>query len=220
VRASWTLVVVAVALAVVAVPPLAGAGPKKRGKIVRIERTRNAARGTARVCRLLDVNMAICWGKPPVRGESAALLSPGTNGREGNRGKVTINEVTEEDACSTSRNWRATLDTSGADMVDLETWQTWVVLDVDLGPSARVTELSADGPEMSTYETSMLAIDRGRHGSASPPDFVVGVYSCDQDGQSNPSGATNGYCMQYYASDGGHWTQLRKDVVVPDGTCP
>jgi hypothetical protein len=203
---------------VVAAPLVATAGPRA-GHIVRVERPRSGARGTPRLCRLNDVASAICWGRPPVKGEVGWLVGPEANGHPGNRGSVILGEVTASaDSCASARYWTVQLDATGADTKDLDSWSTLLVLDIDVGSGAKALEagMVKDAPD--PQHSPSFALARGRAGDDSvDADVVVTAYACDEHGQPAPD-ASAGYCLDYWFR-AGRWTMVRRDVAVPSSSC-
>jgi len=212
------LAVAVLALATVPATPRASAGPRK-GRIVRVERPRTGARGLPRVCRLSDPSAGMCWGRPPIKGETAWVIGPESNGHPGNRGQIMIGEVTEtQDSCSMPKYWTFALEPMQADLADLESWQTWVLVDLEVGPHARTVEPSA-ARSPDDKNSPWLAIDRGNGEGDGEADFVVTAFQCDGSGSQINGGATNGYCLDYWIRGGGRWSQARRDVVVPEANC-
>lgn len=219
--ASTLVILAAVAVLAATAGHPAAAGPH-RGRIVRVERPRTGGSGLVRVCRMNDPGSATCWGRPPVKEELAWVVGPETQGHKANRGQVRIKDVTASDlGCSVATNWTVALDAADADLGDLDAWQYWLVLDVDMGPEARSVDTGqVKSPD--ERQTPWIAINRGRgeaDSGSSDADFVVTAYSCDQNGLMS-QGSTSGYCLDYFLRSSGRWSLLRHDTVVPDASCP
>lgn len=213
------LVPAAAAVAALAAAVPADAGPRK-GKVVRVERPRTGARGTPRICRLSDPGKGMCWGRAPIKGELGFVVGPEGRGQPGNRGQIQVGEVTEaQDGCSMPKYWMFDLEPMSSNLVDLEPWSTWVVLDVDVTSNAKVLEPSAvKSPD--DANPAWLAIDRGRGGDGeSAADFLVTAFGCDSTGSPVGAGGGNGYCIEYWVRGTGQWSKIRRDIVVPDASC-
>jgi hypothetical protein len=207
----------AAALALILTSIPATAGPR-RGHIVRVERPRSGARGTPRLCRLNDVASAICWGRPPIKGEVGWLVGPETSGHPGNRGQAVVGEVSGNDTCTSTRYWTVVLDTTGADTKDLDTWSTLLVLDVDVGPGAKAVDVGMIKDSPDPQHSPSFALSRSKGGDDSvDADVVVTAYTCDARGQPVNDGSP-GYCLDYWFR-ATRWTMVRRDVAVPSSSC-
>jgi hypothetical protein len=215
---AFALALAAVLVVSLAPPRAAQAGPRA-GHIVRVERPRTGARGTPRICRLNDAASAICWGRPPIKGEIGWLVGPAANGHAGNRGQATVGEVTASpDSCTSTVYWNVVLDTSGADLADLDTWSTLLVLDIDVGAGGKAVDISTIKDSPDPQHSPSFALARGRLDDAGDTaDIVVTAYSCDAQGQPVPDGSP-GYCLDYWFR-ASRWTMVRRDVAAPSTSC-
>jgi hypothetical protein len=203
---------------IVPVVRVADAGPKA-GRIVRIERPRTGSSGVPRLCRLNDATSAICWARPPTRGEIGWVVGPDARG-PGNRGQIAVGEVTEVGgSCSSPTYWEFKIEPMDANLKDVDSWATWVLFDLDLGSGAKSVEPSVVKDPPDDQNSPWVAVDRGRGDAGDGgADFVVTAYSCDEHGSPNPSTA-NGYCIDYWYRPANRWSLLRRDVAVPASTC-
>jgi hypothetical protein len=209
--AGSALLVLSVALVVPEAP--IDAGPRgKAGKIVRVERPRTGARGTPRMCQLLDVHSGRCYGKGPTVGEVGWVV-----GSQQNYGTIRITNVEpSEPSCATPQFYTFELEAIDGSLDGAEPYGSYVLLDVDVTSNARVVEPSrVRGPD---GESPWMAIDRtGSADSDNPADLIVTAFACDEQGQKYPPGqyGNGGYCMDYHTSIGSRWELARRDVVAP-----
>jgi hypothetical protein len=207
--------------AVLAVMPAtaADAGPRA-GKIVRIERPRSGASGTPRICRLNSPTEAICWGRAPIQGEMGWVVGPDTRGQPGNRGQIQVGKVTPSaESCSSPVYWDFEVLPLEANMKDVESWSTWILFDIDVGPHARSLDTGALKDSPDPRNSPWFAIDRGRRDDAdADADVIVTAYQCDEHG-SQTNGSSPGYCIDYWFRPGNRWSMARRDIAVPSPTC-
>jgi hypothetical protein len=200
-------------LVALAAPTTAGPRAGKSGKIVRVERPRTGARGTPRICQMIDVKAGRCYGKAPVAGEIGWVV-----GSQKNHGTVRIGKVEPSDTnCPTPQFWSFEIEEVDASLAGLEPYGSYILIDVDVTASARVVEPSrVKGPD--NGESPWIAIDRsGSTSSDNPADMIVTAFACDEQGQRYPNGgySNGGYCMDYYTHGGGsRWDLIRRDVVI------
>jgi hypothetical protein len=196
--------------------------------------------GTPRVCRPMARDRAMCWGQPPRPGETGWLIAPRDRG--GNRGKVRIGAT--EKHCFPSTAWTSELENleqvNALADVDREPigeklrglteaekleviakiqergkLEPWIVLDVEVGPSA--SRLDASSVVSPDGRTPWFAMHRDRGGGDDHVDFVVTTFACDDTGTeiaTNPD-HQGGTCLDYWIRSTGQWQKIRRDIDVP-----
>lgn len=198
----------AVALvAVIAVPAAARekkAG-KRKGKVVRVERTRLDGGGVVRLCGQVQPDgTAYCWGKAPVEGEVARVFDE--NGRRAN---LVIRAVLpQNDQCGNTTSWILQTSVQGGDISALS-YMHAALIDWE-GDARTHTVQGAQLQGLRTGENVWTAFDDDGDDVA---ELVITSYSCDISGnpaQTYPYGA---YCMGYYQRDGSSYRLLRTDIV-------
>ena len=197
----------ALCLVLVVVAP-ADAAPR-RGKVVRVERARTGPRGVPRTCQVrVEDGNGHCWGRAPVKGETAVVVDP--NGRHGT---IQVREVTARDDgnCAIPSFWEFQFDLLEGDLKGTQPYQTWALIDVDVTPAVKMLEPSSmRSPSGNDGEQPFAVFDRD--GNADP-DFAVVAYACDADGKLVRNGQP-GYCMDYWIQPrGSRWTLARRDIV-------
>jgi hypothetical protein len=202
------LVLLATSLLLV-VPPHAGhAGPKKKGKIVRIERTRGGSRGTPRFCQFNQGdNSGTCYGLPAEQGEIGSLLTP-----EGVMATAKVAKIEPQNngsSCANTGLWRAEFEVQGLQDPTRLNWNAWIVFDVALGAGAKLADAPAEMPGGVPGESAAITVDRD---GVAPADFLVTWFQCP-----NPNGQSmQTYCVDYWfnsSSPDMRWTKTREDTV-------
>lgn len=206
--------VVAAVLAAVAAPAFARARskPKKRkGKVVRIERSRRSKADLLRVCTGPQVGgSAICWGLPPKPGELGMVID-----ETGEKGRVRVDSVTPIPDCAQNESsWTLNGKVESGDLSTVST-QGLVLFDFAERGAARIIQQNGQivmpGPRVG--ETLMSAVDTD---GDDQPEMIVTWYYCDLTGAQQPYGTlSTAYCMVYYerSTPGGPLEELRNDVV-------
>jgi hypothetical protein len=195
-------------VAVIAMPADAGRKAKgkgkRKGKVVRVERSRLGGSGMVRMCQQVQPDgTAYCWGKPPVEGESLTVFD-----ETGRRASLSVRTVTpQKDGCGNDTSWIIATTAQG-DISQLSYMATALV---DWEGEVRSHVVQAQPiPGLRPGENAWSALDDDGDDIA---DLVITSFSCDTAGtisQQYPSGA---YCMSYYRREGTSYSMLRTDIV-------
>jgi hypothetical protein len=197
----------ALLVAAIAMPADAGRktkSGKRKGKVVRVERSRLDGGGHVRLCvQVQPDGTAYCYGKAPLVGEIATVFDE--NGRRAN---LVIRTVTPQlDGCGNESNW-VVATTAQGDISQLS-YMAAAVIDWE-GDARTHTVPAVQIPGLRQGENVWTGFDDDGDQLA---DLVVTSFSCDPSGnvsQQYPSGA---YCMSYYRREGSSYTMLRTDIV-------
>ncbi len=204
------IAVVAVVLGGAALDGDAVAGKRKsgkRGKVVRVERSRVGASGKIRACAFSGNNQATCYGREAKIGDVGFVLDA-----SGMYGEVRVAAVTPRaDNCSNITGWDVTLETKSGSIAQLGYGPT-VVLDYEVTAKSRVIPVSGQVPVSTrNQETSYAAIDQD---GDTDVDLYISAFTCDASGAFVGYGqGHHGYCMGYYVGDDQSWSLLRTDIV-------
>ena len=202
-RLSWVVLVIAVGgLAAAA----ADAKPKKkRGKVVRVERTVGGVR-VPRLCANVQPDGTVsCWYHDVRAGEQMAVLDE--NGR---RATLEVRSVQPQmDGCNNAVGWTVTTTPQSGDLGQ-PSWTTVAVIDWETSPKSRVliNNGQIQSPSGNPSESVMYAVDDDTDGD---PDLIATYFACDQAGQIQQYGSGYG-CIAYYGREGASFRTLRVDV--------
>ncbi len=178
---------------------------KRRGKVVRVERTRLAGVGKPRTCGNVRPDAATCYGSPPEVDEIGTVVDD-----TGQKGTVRVLSVTPmPDGCGNSVSWEIQTAPQSGDL-SAATY-TWALLfDVDTTTRTRVMYNNGNIPVPSNRpgENLWYAFD---HDTDDIADFMITYYSCDATGGPLPS--SSGYCMVYYGREEVGYLEQRVDIV-------
>jgi len=205
---------VATLVAVVALVPAgrhADAGKRKskgkRGKVVRVERSRFGAAGALRVCQLGGNNTAVCYGRAPQVGDVGAVLDTTSMYGEGRILSVTPTP----DSCNNVTSWSITFDPTNTAISQLS---YGAVLVIDFQATAQSRTLPTNGQVPASQrqgETQYVTIDADGDSTA---DVYISAYTCDAAGNVVPWGQGQiGYCMGYWVDGANGWDLQRTDIV-------
>ena len=203
-------VIAAGSLALAAGDGLAKKKRGKKGKVVRVERTRLGG-GAPRLCGNPRTDGgATCWGLPPEVGDVATVLDDA-----GPRGTVRISQVKGTlDPCGNVSSWEVSGQLQSGDLMTLNTAAAAFVIDWKTTTRSKAMNIYGNPPVAvpGQHPNEMLlgAVDDDADGSA---DLMLTWFYCDATGTSAPYGQGGHYCVVHYARDGGSYKQLRLDVV-------
>src|SRR5689334_2200954 len=151
-----------------------------------------------------------CFGQPPQVGEVAPAVA-----NDGILGQVRITKVEPQNATSMGANcsdglWRAETEiVDGLNNPASIPYGAWVILDVPLQQTAKLTDPPAQLPAGAPGESAALTLDRD---GEAPPEFMVTWYPCNQ---ANPGGNTQTYCVDFWFSNASSaWSKSRQDTVT------
>jgi hypothetical protein len=198
----------ALVIAAIAMPADAGRkakNGKRKGKVVRVERSRLDGAGMVRMCISVQQDgSATCYGKAPRVGEMATVFD-----ETGRRATLAITAVTPQlDSCGNEVNWFMTSNVQG----DLSQMSYMAVALIDWEGETRTHAVPAQQiPGLRPGENVWTGFDDDGDQVA---DLLITSYSCDASGTSQQYGAgAMGYCMSYYKGEGSSYTMLRTDIV-------
>jgi ribosomal 30S subunit maturation factor RimM len=182
---------------------------RKKGRVVRVERSRNSGHDFVRVCSNPQSDgSAMCYGRPPKPGELGTVID-----ENGVRGTVRVQTVAPVvDQCQNESSWSITSTVQNGDLSQV-TWQGTMLFDYTPSTVAHVIQNNNQIPVPSQRpsETLMTMVDND---SDDQPDLMITWYYCDLSGTAvNYGQGQNAYCMVYYARDGSKYDELRVDVV-------
>jgi ribosomal 30S subunit maturation factor RimM len=182
---------------------------RKKGRVVRVERSRNSGHDMLRVCSNPQGDgSATCYGRPPKIGEVGTVVD-----ENGVRGTVRVQSVTAQmDQCQNESSWAVTSTLQNGDLSQV-TWQGTMLFDYTPAPTAHVIQNNGQLtiPSQRAGETLMSALDNDND---AVPDLMITWYYCDLSGAVMQYGqGNNAYCMVYYARSGAKYDELRIDVV-------
>lgn len=201
--------VVLVALAGVA----SARGHKRKGKVVRVERSASSRARIPRLCGSVSPDgtgkfSAQCWGRPIDTDEVGTVYD-----ETGKKGMIR-NEVTTgtPDSCGNTYAWSLST-TLIAGTLDTMSYNNYAMFDWDGGDRGRVIinngQIPVPGNRAGESVMAMFDTDGDE-----TPELIVTYYLCDLGG--NPVlqyGQQQGYCMVYYQRNGGLYDSLRTDIV-------
>lgn len=182
-----------------------GVSGKRKGKVVRVERSRLDGAGVVRLCGQVQPDgTAYCWGKAPVEGEIATIFD-----ETGRRANLVIRTVTpQQDTCGNTTSWVLATTVQGGDISQLS-YSHSALIDWE-GDARTHTVQAVPIPGLRPGENVWTGFDDDGDQTA---DLVITSFSCDTSGnvsQTYPSGA---YCMSYYRREGSSYNMLRTDIV-------
>jgi len=196
-------------VAAIAMPADAGRkakSGKRKGKVVRVERSRLDGVGMVRMCvNVQPDGTAYCYGKPPRVGEVATVFD-----ETGRRANLVITTVTPQpDQCGNEVNWMIASNVQG-DLSQISYMHSALI---DWEGDARTHTVQAvQIPGLRPGENVWTGFDDDGDQVA---DLVITSYSCDASGTTQQYGAgATGYCMSYYRREGSSYAMLRTDVVT------
>ena len=196
--------------ALVAAPIAPGdAAPKRRkGKVVRVERTRGGDQPMPHLCMNLQANgQAYCWGYKPRLGETLTVFD--VNGR---RGTLAIRGITPQlDACGNETSWVIDTTTTSGDLSQPD-WQMVAMGDYPGTSRTHVVNNAQALPVPNGLAGEMIwqALDDDGN---DVPELIITYYACDPTGapsQVYPSGAQ---CFGYLQGGDGGYRRVRTDIV-------
>jgi ribosomal 30S subunit maturation factor RimM len=197
-------------LALLVAPALArNKSSRKKGRVVRVERSRNSGHDMVRVCSNPAADgSATCYGRPPRPGEVGTVID-----ENGVRGTVRVQTVTAQmDTCQNESSWAITGTVQNGDLSAV-TWQGTMLFDYTPTAMSHVIQNNNQIPVPSQRpsETLMTMVDNN---SDDQPDLMITWYYCDMSGTAlNYGQGQNAYCMVYYGRDGSKYEELRIDIV-------
>jgi hypothetical protein len=185
---------------------------RRRGKVVRVERSRLDGVGTPRLCtNPRPDGGASCYGRPPAVGEVGMVVD-----ENGVRASVRVQEVKPvHDQCGNVNSWEVTTLVRSGDVAQV-TMSGAMLFDWAATAKSRTMLPGYYGqaqipiPGGRQHETLMGAIDDDGDDRA---DLIVTWYSCDSLGNVTQYSRGGHYCVVHYARDGAGYQQLRIDVV-------
>jgi hypothetical protein len=195
-------------VAAIAMPADAGRktkSGKRKGKVVRVERSRLDGSGVVRMCGQVQPDgTAYCWGKAPVEGEIATIFD-----ETGRRANLVIRTVTpQQDTCGNTTSWILATAVQGGDISQLS-YMHAALIDWE-GDARTHTVQNVQIQGLRQGENVWQGFDDDGDNLA---DLVITSFSCDTTGtvsQTYPSGA---YCMSYYRREGSTYAMMRTDIV-------
>lgn len=182
----------------------------KRGKVVRVERTRIGG-GLPRWCGNPRADGgATCWGLPPEVGEVGVVLD-----ESGTRALVRVTAVKgTQDACGNTASWEVSSDVQSGDLSQLNTSVGAMVFDWKTTTRSKAVNIYGNvpvvAPGMHQGEMVLGAVDDDGDDKA---DLMLTWFYCDGSGTSVQYGQGGHYCVVHYARDGSGYDQLRLDIV-------
>jgi hypothetical protein len=198
----------AVALAVAIAPAAAAPGKKRKGKVVRVERSGDRS-GGLRICLTPGSDgTVICYGRAPRVGEVATIVDT-----TGVRGTVEVTSVSEgRDTCGSVNSWPVTTRVTSGSPRQLSYDGSAMLFDYPTTVRTRAVDGSAAPqlPANRPEEYYMGAVDDDGDGTA---DVVQSWFPCDGSGQFAQGGGRTAYCLAYYRRRGSQFEPLRVDVV-------
>jgi len=203
-RRSRVLLGVAV-LAMVA--SVSEAKPKrKRGRVVRVERTLAGVR-VPRVCANIQPDGTVsCWYHDVRIGEQLSVLDE--NGR---RAVLEVRSMQPQlDGCNNAVGWTVTTSAQSGDLGQ-PSWTTIAVIDWETSSKSRVLVNNGQlqPPSGNPSESIMYAVDDDQDGD---PELVATYFTCDQVGQIQQQYGTGYGCIGYYGREGAGMRLLRVDI--------
>lgn len=189
---------------------------KRKGKVVRVERSRLAGGGNPRLCtNVQPTGSATCFVVPPQVGEIGQVLDD-----SGWKASVRVTAVTPVvSGCSTPSNFEVSIEVRSGDISQL-TYNTQPVLvfDWQTSPRSKAFNQYYGGygqspvpiPGQRPGEMLLGAIDDEADGTA---DYIVSWYYCDASKAPTTSYGQGGmYCFVNYVRDGAGYVERRIDI--------
>jgi len=195
-------------IAVIAAPAAARdkKSSKRKGKVVRVERSRQGGAGVVRLCGQVQPDgTAYCWGgKAPAIGEVATIYD-----ETGRRASLVIRTVTPlTDQCGNTTSWILATTPQGGDITQLSYMHQALL---DWSGDARTHVIpNAPLPSARPGESVWAALDSDGDDVA---ELIITSYTCDPSGTPTTMYPSGAYCMSYYQRDGGSYDVLRTDIV-------
>ncbi len=202
-----TLGLAALVIAVVA-PIAAGKSHRRRGRVVRVERTPPSKLLVPRLCSAINATdgSTSCWGHSVEAGEVGSIYD-----ETGKRAMFRVETVTPQvDGCGNATAYNLTTSVLQGSF-DQVSYSSYSVIDWDGGDHGRliVNNGQIAVPSTRVGESVMAAFDSD---GDETPELIVTYYMCDASGSPQPTGSNN-YCMVYYQRNGGSYDALRTDIV-------
>lgn len=201
------LIAAAALVAVLVVPGDGDAKGKRRGKVVRVERSSRGGAGTPRICQYRSDGGGTCWGRPPKVGEVGTVID-----EVGIRATARVLKVTAQpDSCGNDTWYELMTEVQAGDVSQLTGSPQFIV---DWSSPARTRAMTNNGqiviPGGRLGESLMTALD---HDSDDLADLIFTYYTCDPGGNLVTTGPGGAYCFVYYQRDAGGYREMRTDVV-------
>jgi hypothetical protein len=199
----------AFALVIVALAALPAQAKRKKGRVVRIERSHSGTPRTLRMCSNPQADgSAVCYGVPPEIGETGIVVDDG-----GVKGRVTINSVSPSlDTCGNATGWNVTSTVISGDLSQL-TSSGAIMLDYDVGQGAHV--ISNNTPPLPNPRSTEIEMIAYSNDGDDVPEIFESWYMCDLGGveRSWATGQAGYYCLVYYGRADNAYREERVDVV-------
>jgi len=178
---------------------------RKRGRVVRVERTLAGVQ-VPRMCGNVQPDGTLsCWYHEVKPGEHVVVLDE--NGR---RATLEVRSVAPQmDGCNNAIGWTVSTSAQSGDLGQ-PSWTTVGIIDWDTSSKTKVMTNNGQiqAPSGNPAESVMYAIDDDADGD---PDLLATYYTCDQVGQLQPYGSGFG-CIAYYGRSGAEMRVLRVDI--------
>ena len=197
----------------------ASAQPRRRGEIVRVERSRTPSQNLIRLCPTPtgDGQLGTCYGTAPRRGEHALLFDYDEN---------YLGSLVVESSESSGKNqchhntvfdytFRATIQSATGQNVP------FAVAVFGMKLNTQVARLITGPPDQSGFQPEKakpwMGVDEDGDGIA---EMVVTAYDCSDE--ETPPVAQGGqnyetYCLDYWQQEGANWRKLQRDIFYTCG---
>jgi hypothetical protein len=209
--AVWSLVVLVAGTGIALAKPKKK-NPRRKGKVVRVERTRHEGAGLPRLCSQVQPDgqgggTASCSGPPVQEGEVGSVVTE--NGQIAVLGVRSVQPMA--DGCGNTYAWQLTTDVRQGNL-DQVTWQTYLLFDWKTNAQSRTLPNASmiPAPGGRTGEQIWAGIDDD---GDEQPELMISWFTCDAAGQPSPYGQGGANCYVYYKREGSAYTELRLDVV-------
>jgi hypothetical protein len=181
------------------------AGRPRKGRVVRVERTKVEAAQLPRMCQPRSDGGASCFGRGVAPGEEGTVID-----ETGVRARLRIDQVTPSlDGCGNAQWWDVVGTVQSGDLSTMSP-AAMMLVGWRVSRSARIASQPVDlAPLGRPAESAWLGVDDDGDGDA---ELVVTSFPCDAAGQYSSSGTTA--CLSYYVADGRSLRQLRVDHVA------
>lgn len=184
-----------------------GKSSKKRGKVVRVERTKLDGPGRIVVCTgAMSDGRSTCYGQPPASGDVGVVLD-----ETGAKGRVRVNALNPGlDSCGNTTSWEVQGQVVDGDLSQLQ-WNGVVMFDRKPGDRSKVIQQTGQVVMPGRYpnEQFLTAVDDN---DDLQPDLLVTWHYCDPAGNATPSQG-GAYCLVYWTRVRSQLEQHRLDVV-------
>lgn len=181
----------------------ASAGPRRPGRVVRVQRPPMVLTTAARICSLFDEGIVSC-DRPVQAGEVGQLLDD-----EANLGPATIRDVEPQvDACGVVENWKAQIQLLNPTASGEPPNHGLLVLDYAVDEHAHT--LSTSGPGPRDGEQVANVVDRDGDGAG---DLRVTTFSCDARGAIDRNPRPTHHCTDTWLAVRDRWQRARSDRV-------